>query len=64
MGFSKTYTWFEQLVFVICVDLLGYKETLHCLLVLLVNNEEYNVNHVVVMGWARVQDEIKLYMQK
>jgi len=58
--FSKTYTLFDQLAFVICVDSLGYEETL---LVLLVKNEEYQLDHVVV-GWARVQDEIKLYMQK
>jgi len=61
--FSKTYALFDRLAFVICVDLLGYEETLHRLLVLLVKNEEYQVDHVVV-GWARVQDEIKLYMQK
>jgi len=60
--FSKTYTLFDRLAFVICVDSLGYKEILHHLMVLLVKDEEYKVNHVV-MGWARVQDKIKLYMQ-
>jgi len=61
--FSKTYTLFDRMAFIICVDLLGYEETLHHLLVLLIKNEEYKVNHVG-MGWARVQDKIKLYMQK
>jgi len=35
-----------------------------CLCILMtLKNEEYKVNHVI-MGWARVQDKIKLYMQK
>jgi len=36
---------------------------LHHLLVLLLHKDNYQVDYVV-MGWAKVQDEIKAYMQK
>jgi len=61
--FLKTYTLFDWLVFVICIDSLGYEEVLHHLLVLLLHKDNYQVDYVV-MGWAKVQDEIKAYMQK
>jgi len=59
--FSKTFSLFDRLAFVIIIDLLGYEGALRRLLANLFNQHN-NVPDDVQLGWAQREDTFKSYI--
>jgi len=59
--FSKTFTLFDHLSFVIVIDLLGYEGCLKHLLADIFKKQD-NVPSNVLLGWAKREDSFKDYI--
>jgi len=59
--FSKTFSLFDHLAFVIIINSLGYEEGLCCLLGTVYNNST-NTLSPVQQEWAKLEDTFKTYI--
>jgi len=59
--FSKTYSLFDQLAFVIIIDSLGYEGALRRVLADVFNKQD-NVPDDVQLRWAQREDKFKTYI--
>jgi len=59
--FSKTFSLFDHLVFVIIIDLLGYKGALKRILVDVFHKPDFKPD-IVQLGWVQRDDTFKAYI--
>jgi len=61
--FSKTFSLFDCLLFVIIIDSVSYKAGLKCILADVFGSHEENLS-TVLECWAKREDKFKLYIRE
>ena len=61
--FSKTFSLFDRLSFVVVIDSVGYEAGLKCILVDVFGTHEENLS-TVLECWAKREDKFKLYIRE